>query len=85
VQFQPQSRFAGRLGVFARLDASGNLTPSTDDPNSGGFVGYVTSELAFSPMDDLVITAGIFLPVIEALRGAHHESAIGALTVAYDW
>ena len=85
VQFQPQSKFAGRVGVFARLDASGNLTPTTDDPNSGGFIGYVTSELAFSPTDDLVITVGAFLPVVEALRGAHHESAIGALTIAYDF
>ena len=85
VQFQPESHFAGRIGVFARLDASGNLTPSTDDPNSGGFIGYATGELAFSATDDLVITIGAFVPLVEALRGAHHESAIGALTVAYDF
>jgi hypothetical protein len=85
VQFQPTPRFAGRLGAFARLDASGNLTPAADDPNSGGFIGYVTSEIAIAPISDLVITIGAFLPVIEALRGAHHESAIAALTVAYDF
>ncbi len=41
--------------------------------------------LAFSPTEDLVVTIGAFLPVVEALRGTHHESAIGALTVAYDF
>ncbi len=85
VQFQPTSRFAGRVGLFTRLDASGELAPGVDDANSGGFIGYVTSEIVFSPTTDLVVTIGVFFPVIEALRGVHHESAIAALTVAYDF
>lgn len=85
VQFQPTPRFAARAGVFTRLDADGHLAANVDDPNSGGFVGYLTSEAAFSPIDDLVVTVGAFFPVIEALRGAHHESAIAALTIAYDF
>lgn len=88
VQFQPAllfGRFAGRLGVFTRLDASGELAPGVDDPSSGGFVAYLTSELVFSPLTDFVVTIGAFFPVIEALRGVHRESAIAALTVAYDF
>ncbi len=85
VQFQPTANFAGRLGVFGRLDASGQLAQNADDPNSGGFIGYVTSEVVVSPISDVVVTAGVFFPVIEALRGAHHESAIVALTLAHDF
>lgn len=66
IQYQTQNasgpRFAGRAGVFTRLDASGELAPGVDDPNSGGFVGYVTTELAVSPISDLVVTVGAFFP-----------------------
>ena len=85
VQFQPRPWIAARLGFFGRLDASGQLAPGADDPNSGGFIGYVTSELAFAPATDLVVTAGAFVPVVEALRGAHHESAIVSFNLAYDF
>jgi hypothetical protein len=85
VQWQPTMRVAGRIGVFARIDASGQLATNVDDPNSGGFVGYVTGELVVSPVRDLVITAGVLLPVIEALRGAHRESAISAISIGYDF
>jgi len=34
---------------------------------------------------DFVVTAGVLVPVVEALRGVHHESAIMALTAAYDF
>jgi hypothetical protein len=84
-QFQPHPRFAGRLGAFVRIDASGQLAPSFDDPNSGGLIGYLTGAIVVSPVSDLVVTAGIFLPVIEAFRGTHHESAIAALTLAHDF
>ena len=85
VQFQPVPWLAGRLGVFGRLDASGQLSATADDPNSGGFIAYVTSEIAVAPVPDLVVTVGSFLPFIEALRGVHHESAIVSVNVAYDF
>ena len=85
VQYQPHPRVAGRLGAFVRVDASGQLAPGVDDPNSGGLIGYLTSAIVLSPISDLVVTAGVFLPVIEAFRGTHHESAIVALTLAHDF
>jgi len=85
VQFQPDTHFATRLGVFARIDASGQLAQGVDDPNSGGFIAYATGEIVVSPISDLVVSAGVFLPVIEAFRGVHRESAIVALTLAHDF
>jgi hypothetical protein len=85
LQFQPIPAFAARVGVFGRIDSSGRLDDTVDDPNSGGFVGYLTGALAVAPVTDLTITAGVFLPVIEVLRGDHRESTIASLTIAYDF
>jgi hypothetical protein len=85
VQYQPLPRLAGRVGTFVRIDASGQLAQGVDDPNSGGVIGYITSEIVASPIPDLVVTAGVFLPALEAFRGTHHESAIVALTLAHDF
>jgi hypothetical protein len=83
VQFQPDPHVAGRIGLFARVDANGQLAGGTDDPNSGGFIGYATADVVVSLVPDLVLTAGALLPVVEVLRGDHRESAIVSLTAAY--
>ncbi len=85
LQYQIDPHVGGRLGVFGRLDASGQLSSTADDPNSGGFVGYLTGDVVVSLAPDLVLTAGVLMPVVQALRGVHHESAIAAVTAAYDF
>ena len=85
VQYQPNVHFAGRMGVFARVDADGELTGGIDDANAGGFIGYATADVVVSPAQDLILTAGVLVPVANALRGDHHESAIVALTAVYDF
>ena len=85
VQLQPDPHFAGRLGLFARLDADGSLASGGDDPNSGGFIGYVTGDVVLSLAADLVVTAGVLLPILQALRGDHREGPIVAITAAYDF
>jgi hypothetical protein len=85
VQYQPKPWIAGRLGAFARIDASGQLAQNVDDPNSGGFIAYVTAEALVSPVPDLVLTFGAFVPIVEAFRGQHHESAVASFDVAYDF
>lgn len=81
----PRPGIAGRVGLFGRVDSSGELAEGIDDPNSGGFITYATGELLLSPISDLVVTIGAFVPLIQAFRGEHHESAILALNVAYDF
>ncbi len=84
VQLQPTRAFAARLGALGRVDGAGEYGES-DDPSSGGALGYVSTEIVVSPAEDLVLTAGAFFPALQALRGTHREAPIGVLGAAYDF
>jgi hypothetical protein len=84
-QIQPLSWFGVRLGASARLDGTGELAPDVADRDSGGFVGYGTGEIVASIRPDLVVAAGTFVPVVQALAGAHREAPIAVASVAYDF
>lgn len=85
LQLQPTRAFASRLGVSARVDGSGELTRGVADLNSGGFVGYVTSEILLAPATDFVLAVGAAFPVAQSLLGAHHEAPIASVRAAYDF
>jgi hypothetical protein len=85
MQYQPRPWIAARLGALVRVDASGQLANGVDDPNSGGAIAQATGEIALSPLPDLVFTLGAFVPVAQAFRGTHSESAIASATLAYDF
>jgi len=84
VQRQVGRPFAARLGLDTRLDASceSNGKP---DPNSGGFVAYISPAIVVSPAMDLLLTAGVHAPVLQAFQGFHHEATIAAFGVTYDF
>lgn len=84
VQRQVGRGFAARIGLDTRLDDSGELN-GQPDPNSGGFVAYLSPGLVVSPVTDLLLSAGAYFPFAQALKGYHHEDAIGALGVTYDF
>lgn len=83
-QLQPRRAFALRFGLDTRLDSSADQN-GVSDPNSGGFVGYVSPELVLSPVTDLVLQVGAHFPVLQALRGYHREGPILALGALYDF
>jgi hypothetical protein len=85
VQVQPIRYLAARAGVSARFDATGELAPGQNDPNSGGLVGYATAGLLVSPTSDLVVSLEAFFPVLQSLRGDHRELTIFGAGVAYDF
>ncbi len=85
VQVQPIRYLAARTGVSARFDATGELGPERNDPNSGGLVGYLTAGILVSPTRDLVVSLEAFFPVLQALRGEHRELTIFGAGVAYDF
>jgi hypothetical protein len=84
VQRQVGPRLAARLGVDTRLDASAEAN-GVPDPNSGGFVGYVSPALVVSPASDVLLAAGVHAPVVQALQGHHAEATIASLAVTYDF
>lgn len=83
-QLQPHLRLALRLGLDARLEAQGELSPGRPDPNSGGFIGYATGSVVTSPVTDLVLTVGLHVPLVQRFSGVRREEPVVALTAAYD-
>jgi hypothetical protein len=83
VQYQPHRKVATRLGLDGRVESSA-VTDSRTDPNAGGFIGYVSPEVLFSPTLDFVLSVSVRLPVFQALRGQHHEDTILGVGAAYD-
>jgi hypothetical protein len=85
IQAQPARSFATRFGVRARLESTGELAPGAPDFNSGGFAGYVTSDIVVSPAEDVVVSVGAAFPVLQAWLGEHRETAIASAQIAYDF
>lgn len=84
VQRQVGLKFAARIGLDTRLDASASAN-GKDDPNSGGFVAYLSPAMVVSPVTDLLFGAGAHVPFGQAFHGYHHESTIGVVSVTYDF
>lgn len=84
VQRQVGRSFAARLGIDTRLDASGTENGKSD-PDSGGFVAYLSPALVVSPVTDLLLGAGAHVPFGQAFHGHHRESSIGVVSVTYDF
>lgn len=83
-QVQVCTWMATRLGIDTRLDAH-SLEGGMDDPDSGGFIAYLSPEVVLSPAMDLVVSAAVRVPVANALRGAHREGLIAQLAVTRDF
>jgi hypothetical protein len=75
--------FAARIGLDTRLEGASEQG-GQPDPNSGGFVTYLSPALVVSPTRHLILTAGAHLPVVQLLHGYHHEDGMGVLGVTYD-
>ena len=85
LQMQPVHALATRVGLTARADASGELSPGVADLNSGGVIGYVTTDVLVSPTADLVLSLGALFPAAQALLGEHREGTILSARVGYDF
>ncbi len=83
-QRQVGRAFVARIGLDTRLDGS-CTTDGVADPNSGGFVAYLSPALVVSPVEDLLLGAGVHVPFVQALHGYHHESSVGVLSAYYDF
>jgi hypothetical protein len=84
-QWQPLPFLGARAGVQGRADGAGELADGTTDPSSAGLVGYATAEVIASPARDLVVSAGVLVPALQAWRGDHREGPIAVASAAYDF
>ena len=65
----PAHWISTRFGFAARAEPTGELSPGTADPDSGGFVGSITQDVTVTPVPDVGISLGVYLPVVKALHG----------------
>jgi len=75
-QWQPHPRFATRLGTNVRYELEGADAEGRGDGVSGGFVTYVSPEIALRPTLDVTWTVGIFAPVVQATAGGQRETVV---------
>lgn len=84
LQYQLGESLAARGLCDARWDQPSREQGQTD-PHSGGTIAYAGLELLLSPLSDLAIVPGARVPVLQGLRGSHHEGAIFSLALTRDW
>jgi hypothetical protein len=83
-QYQFMPLLALRGGVDTRLD--GKATNSgKPDRDSGGFIAFAGGDVLVSPLMDLVLSAGLRIPIVNALSGYHHEGPAFLFGAAYDF
>ncbi|MGZ6142104.1 MAG: hypothetical protein ACXWLM_02140 [Myxococcales bacterium] len=76
--------------LFFALDAQGrNAGKDTMmggyDPNSGGFVGYLTGTAGYALTHALLLRGTVQVPVVTALNGAQSEHPVAFLALAWDF
>jgi hypothetical protein len=84
LQIELSGAVAWRAGTAMRLDAAGE-NGSRVESSSGGLVGYATGELVVAPVGELAVSFGMYIPVVQALRGMHKELGVAAIAIAYDF
>jgi hypothetical protein len=84
-QYQINAGWAARLGVDTRLDQRSRNEGAGDDPDSGGFIAFLSPELVFSPASDLLVSASVHVPVVNALSGFHDEGVVAQTALTYDF
>jgi|GEM_PF-287784 len=84
VQFANDYRYAFQLSFDTRYSQKDTFF-GIEDPDSGGFIGYLSPGFVYSPKTDLLFFANIKLPVVENLDGNHEEGAVFNIGVTYDF
>lgn len=82
-QLQPGPRWALRLALDGRLEGPSDLL-GVPDPVGSGVLAFVSPDVLFSPVTDVVVELGVRVPVLNLLHGHVRQSPILQAAVAYD-
>jgi hypothetical protein len=85
---QAQYAYNYQLAFFVGLDTRWSEKHQYDgqsDPDSGGFIGFLTPGLVVNLAEDLLFNVSIQWPAIENLHGNHEEEATFQIGVVYDF
>lgn len=83
-QYDFSSVIGARLSLDSRLEDRTEMHGEVE-PDTGGFIAYVSPELVVSPLTDLILRAVVRIPVIDALYGAHDEGPMFLVGAAHDF
>ncbi len=70
-----------RASLSLRLETGGTLSEDAPDPNSGGAVFYVGTEIVFRPAARLQGVVGASFPVVQGWLGQRRETPVVALSL----
>ena len=75
---------ATRIGIDARVDTVA-ANAGVTEPDSGGFIAFLTPEFLLSPYPDWLVWLSARVPVVNALSGSHHEGPVVSIGFARDF
>ena len=84
LQYASTFKYAFQLAFDTRYSQKDTFF-DIEDPDSGGFIGYLSPGFVYSVKTDLLFFANIKLPVVDNLNGNHEEGAIFNIGVTYDF
>jgi hypothetical protein len=84
MQLQPARVLATRLGLFGRLDGTGELDGEVVK-RSGGASVHVAPEIVLSPVADVVVSVGAAFPVVQEMRGYRATSPVLLASAGVDF
>ncbi|MGF1547555.1 MAG: hypothetical protein ACFCUG_09515 [Thiotrichales bacterium] len=73
-----------QLGIDTRWSARDQYA-SEADPDSGGFIAYLSPGLVYTLREDLLVNLRVQLPIVDALNGNHDESVTFGVGIVYDF
>nr|WP_163991825.1 transporter [Pyxidicoccus caerfyrddinensis] len=82
-QYQPAPRWAVRLGLDGRVEKAADINGEKEE-DGGGVIGYASPDVLFSPVTDIVLSAGVRVPFFNRLNGRVAPTPIAMMSVAYD-
>ncbi|SET74267.1 transporter [Stigmatella erecta] len=82
-QYQPKARWALRLAADTRLEGKSD-TLGVAETEGSGFIGFLSPDVLFSPTTDMVIQAGVRVPVLNRLNGYVRQTPILQAALVYD-
>jgi hypothetical protein len=84
VQHQVLPALALRFAADARVDARVRRLDGQREEGTGGGIAFAGLDVVVSLGGDVLLVAGLRVPVVQALEGDHVETAIGELALAAD-
>lgn len=83
-QYGVTQRLAVQLGIDARHSAKNRFSGVADE-DSGGTLAMAFGGVAFRALDELILSAGVQLPLLENLNGHQDEARSLRASIAFDF